>query len=100
MTMLLSKLISRFRKPLAVRQVRGDSMSPTLSDGQIVVFSSVKRVKDKHIVLSDHEGKNYVKRLHVSEDRHSLRGDNLFDSYDLEDIRVDSIYGSLIYPHR
>ena len=98
--MRLSKLTARFRKPLAVRRVRGHSMEPTLQDGQLVVFSSLKKQAHKEIVLAQAAEKQLVKRLHVTDGRLDLLGDNIADSHDMRDVCDNSVTAGLIYPHR
>ncbi len=98
--MKLSRRTSRLKKPLALRRVRGHSMEPTLKDGQLVLFSSLRRATHKSVVLAQHGGKELVKRVHIEADTLALRGDNLLDSFDLEEFSAKNIHGSLIYPHR
>ncbi len=88
-------------KPVALRRVRGNSMAPSFVDGDLLMFSSVKRPKHGDVVVAQHNGKQFVKRLHVSEHGIlSLRGDNINDSLDFEDVQSNKIIGSLIYPSR
>ena len=73
-------------------------MEPTLRDGQIAIFSSIKAATAEDIVLARRAGTDYVKRFKLSPSGYSLRGDNIQESYDLEDIDLQIITASLIYP--
>jgi nickel-type superoxide dismutase maturation protease len=68
-------------------RVQGDSMLPTLKDGDNVMIRPTKSVKPGDIVLADHPYKTSVKILkRVSEidgeGRYSLAGDNPTESTD------------------
>lgn len=98
--MRLSSLISRFRKPLAIRRVSGHSMEPALSNGRVLIFSSLRTPQNKSVVLSSKGDMEIVKRLIQTSERLDLRGDNQFESLDIEDVSLDDIRASLVYPQR
>ena len=68
-------------------RVSGDSMLPTLKDGDTVMIMDTKSVRPGDIVLADHPYKTsvkMVKRVHAIDDegRYSLTGDNPAESTD------------------
>lgn len=84
---------------MAIRRVRGRSMEPTLSDGQLVVFSSLKTPRADAIVLSSQRSRDVVKRVYVEGNQYSLRGDNLLESAIYERITPSEFQATLVYPH-
>jgi len=71
-------------------------MLPALNDGQILFFSSLFAPKSGDIVLARVNGKDLVKRLHAADGKWSLRGDNLGNTLDFEDINKESILAILL----
>jgi len=68
-------------------RVSGDSMLPTLKDGEAVMIVATKSIKPGDVVLADHPYKTsvkMVKRVHAIDDegRYSLTGDNPAESTD------------------
>lgn len=66
------------------RRVVGESMSPTLQTGQIIVgHRRIKRLQSGDVVVLYHEGLEKIKRIaYVSEDRVFVVGDNREHSID------------------
>jgi phage repressor protein C with HTH and peptisase S24 domain len=87
-------LTSRLKHPLTLRRVVGNSMSPTLTKGELVWFTSLLRPKPNTIVLAKVDDLEVVKRLMVKENTPSgeleLAGDNkkATKNYDLEDVNA------------
>jgi nickel-type superoxide dismutase maturation protease len=68
-------------------RVSGDSMLPTLKDGDAVMIVATRSIKPGDVVLADHPYKSsvkMVKRVHAidGEGRYSLTGDNPAESTD------------------
>ena len=52
-----------FFKKLKFRKVVGKSMWPVVADGAICIFGSKKNYKQNDIVLIEHQGKEYLKKI-------------------------------------
>lgn len=74
-------------------------MYPTLEDGQLVLFSSLKLPMQNDVVLSSNGKLSYVKRLHKTKTGFSLRGDNVAQSTDLEGVDLNMVVATLIFPN-
>lgn len=92
------------RKPklFLVRRVMGDSMTPTLVPGKLLLAVPPRNVKRGDIVIVHHDGVDKVKRVHdVSFDKVFLTGDNPAYSTDSRDfgwLPMEHIIGRLIWP--
>lgn len=75
-------------------------MEPALSNGRVLIFSSLRTPQNKSVVLSSKGDMEIVKRLIQTSERLDLRGDNQFESLDIEDVSLDDIRASLVYPQR
>lgn len=103
--MRLQKFSGRLKKPrLYMRLVVGDSMMPTLSNGQLVLFVPKRRLQAGSIVMVRHGGKEKIKRLaRIEDDRVYLLGDNAIASTDSRKfgwLDVAAVQGELIWPRR
>jgi nickel-type superoxide dismutase maturation protease len=85
-----------------VRRVVGKSMSPTLKEGKLVIFSHARDYKKGDVVIAYYHGKEIVKRIQGYEDgRVYLVGDNESHSTDSREYGwlVDRhIRGKLVWP--
>lgn len=89
------------RPKLYVRRVVGDSMSPTLPHGRLVVFVTM-RPKIDNIVMVNHDGREKIKRLALTRaGRIYLLGDNppaSTDSRDFGWLPQEAIIAKLVWP--
>ena len=70
-------------KPLIIRQVTGDSMAPTLLDGQLVIGRQPHDLKRGDVVIVSHNGLEKIKRIENQQgDLIYLLGDNADASTD------------------
>ena len=66
-------------KDLRAAYVKGDSMSPTLNDGSIVIFDPfVERLKNKEIGIFKVNDEVYLKRFYSQDGQVILTSDNIF----------------------
>lgn len=73
----------RTRAPLLVRQVNGNSMAPTLIDGQLVIGRQTRDLTAGDVVIVSHNGIEKIKRIeHHEGDLVYLLGDNAAESTD------------------
>ena len=69
--------------PLVVRRVNGDSMAPTLTDGQLVIGKQTRTLETGDIVIVSHDGLEKIKRIEKHQgDLIYLLGDNSAKSTD------------------
>jgi nickel-type superoxide dismutase maturation protease len=62
---------------MKLRRVSGNSMLPTLKDGQLVLLTRAKSVKIGDVVMVTHDGLEKIKRVsRIENDRVYLLGDN------------------------
>jgi phage repressor protein C with HTH and peptisase S24 domain len=99
------KSSGRLKKPpklFVVRQVRGDSMAPTLTDGQLVVGRQTRDLKAGDVVIISHNGLEKIKRIeHHEGDLVYLLGDNAgasTDSRTLGWLPAKSIIAKVVWP--
>lgn len=89
-------------KPLFIRRVSGDSMSPTLTDGQLVICSSLFKPKLNKVIVVSHNNYEKVKRLKkIEQETVFVEGDNLSSSTDSRvfgPIQYSQIIGRVILP--
>ena len=95
--MKLSKLTLRLRRPLIIRRVVGKSMEPTLREGNIVWFSSLKAANQDDVVLARYSHLEVVKRLKQQEGRISLTGDNKLHSTDICGVNRKDVLASAVF---
>lgn len=72
------------RRPLVIRRVVGDSMSPTLFPGSLIVATGFYRKPNKgNLIIFEHEGIDKIKRIKdIRKDEFYVLGDNVSDSTD------------------
>lgn len=71
------------KKLFVVRRVHGNSMAPTLKDGQLVVGRQTRELNDGDVVIVSHNGLEKIKRIEKHEgDLIYLLGDNGLESTD------------------
>lgn len=85
------------------RRVVGDSMSPTLRDGQIIIAHTLRKFRAGQVVIAFVDGKEVVKRIDRVESNGQLYllGDNEIHSTDSRSFGsvVDSkIEGTVFWP--
>jgi len=81
---------------MKVRRVVGNSMVPTLRDGQLVISVS-KKYQSGDIVIARQNSLEIIKRLFVNESKITLVGDNP-SSAKYENIAEGDIVGVVIWP--
>jgi phage repressor protein C with HTH and peptisase S24 domain len=88
-----------------VRRIRGDSMSPALKPGHLVIGTSyyaVLRLGD--VVIVHHGGLEKIKRVHlISKDYLFLLGDNEAQSTDSRSfgwLHVSAVRAKVVWPRR
>lgn len=102
--MKLAKYSPKLKKLrlVLVRKVKGESMTPTLTAGQIVLASGLKTPKVNSLVIVSHHGLEKVKRLSkISKNEVYILGDNSSSSSDSQDfgwLPKDSIVATVIWP--
>jgi nickel-type superoxide dismutase maturation protease len=82
-------------------RVEGNSMFPTLADGEVVVVQPSCSIIDGDVVLAEHPFKKLriIKRASVSGSKVTLIGDNPAESSDSRmfgDVGMDSIVGKVV----
>lgn len=102
MKYLKSSLKPKKLRFLILRRVVGNSMSPTLTHGQLILASGLIKPKLNSLVLVSHSGLEKVKRLKkMDKNRVYILGDNPAASSDSKDfgwIPASSIIASVIWP--
>ncbi len=95
----------RHRKPSApvvLRRVEGDSMAPTLTDGQLVIGRQTRELVAGDVVIISHNGLEKIKRIeHHEGDLVYLLGDNpaaSTDSRTLGWLPAKTILAKVIWP--
>ena len=87
---------------LQLRSIRGDSMLPTLRQGQLVLFASGRAAKVGDIVMVRHNGVEKIKRVaRLEGGRVYLLGDNPDASTDSRHfgwLGIEVIRGVLLWP--
>ncbi len=90
--------------PIMIRRVRGASMEPSLTHGQLIVAIRRSRPKPNQIVIVLHDGKEKVKRISEVDGAHVfLLGDNPDQSKDSRQFGLvlsNSILGTVLWPRR
>lgn len=85
-----------------IRQVKGDSMSPTLSNGQYVLAHNYRKFREGQVVVAFMRGREVIKRITAIENgRVFLQGDNpdgSTDSRQLGTIPDTHIEGVVFWP--
>lgn len=85
-----------------VRRVDGNSMSPALKHGQLVLFARNKKFKNGTVVLAHMLGKDVVKRIKIIDcGKVWLEGDNSLESTDSREygpVKLCDIKGCMLYP--
>ncbi len=80
------KSSGRLRKPpklFIARRVNGNSMAPTLVDGQLVIGQQTRELNTGDVVIVSHNGIEKIKRIeHHEGDLVYLLGDNASESTD------------------
>lgn len=86
---------------LSIRRIIGQSMQPTLKEGQIVISIKRKRYKVGQIVIARQNNKEVIKRVsEVYGGYYNLLGDNLAKSTDSRQyglVKDNDILGRLIF---
>ena len=84
------------------RQVKGNSMKPTLRNGQIVFAHEVRKFKPGQVVIAFVQGKEVIKRItRIKNGSVYLQGDNLNESTDSREygpIPDSKIEGVVFFP--
>ncbi len=85
--------LRRYKNNLAATYVRGDSMEPTLSDGDTIICDNLGYDGRGGIYVIQYKGMGFVKRLKKEINGVSIISDNpsyktMFESADSEDFRV------------
>ena len=84
------------------RQVKGDSMKPTLRNGQIVFAHEVRKFKQGQVVIAFVRGREVIKRITKIENGSVyLQGDNSSESTDSREygpIPDSKIEGVVFFP--
>jgi phage repressor protein C with HTH and peptisase S24 domain len=97
-----SGLRKKPRAPLLMRQVHGNSMAPTLTDGQLVVGRQTRELAAGDVVIVSHNGLEKIKRIERHEgDLVYLLGDNPGESTDsrtLGWLPAKTILAKVIWP--
>lgn len=92
------------RRPFIIRRVVGDSMTPTLGAGTIVVATRLLPVLVGHVAVAIVDGREVIKRVTVIDgDLVELRGDNpaaSTDSRQYGKVPNQSLYGRVIFTTR
>lgn len=89
-------------KLFVLRRVSGNSMAPTLTDGQVVVGRQTRELTVGDVVIVTHEGKEKIKRI----ERHQgdvvyLLGDNPGESTDSRNfgwLPAASVIAKVVWP--
>ncbi len=94
----------RLYKPVFIRRVVGQSMSPKLPAGSLLLATQLFRVLHPgEVVIIEHDGKQKVKRIERIEDNKLfVVGDNLEFSNDSRQfgwLEIDQIIAKVIWPN-
>ncbi len=96
------RTVVRRRRRYAVRRVVGESMYPTLQQGELVVAKRVKQLRSNDVIVFEHKGLEKIKRIReVEGNRLYVVGDNpLFstDSRHYGMIFIEDVIGKVIWP--
>lgn len=92
-----------FKKPIFIRRVVGDSMSPKLTAGKLLIATAMFRdLHPGYVVIIAHDGKQKVKRIErMKADKVFVVGDNLPASTDSRHfgwLNYDQIVAVVIWP--
>lgn len=96
-----SKLQNKLNKPLFFRQVVGDSMNPTLSNGKIVVCTSLLAPKNNQVIVFIHNSEKIKRIKSITKEKIFVVGDNLESSTDSREfgaINRSQVVGRVILP--
>lgn len=91
------------KSPLMIRRVVGQSMWPTLKEGDLLITSTWKKPRLGSIVTARVDGKELVKRIvDINGGKCKLQGDNYYHSFDSRNFGLvdkNCIYGVVLgYP--
>lgn len=81
---------------MIIRRVLGDSMLPTLKEGQIVIAKN-KKYKIGDVVIARLEGREVIKRVQSLSPKLILKGDNK-NSAVYDDVSESDIVGTVLWP--
>ncbi|PID98733.1 S26 family signal peptidase [Candidatus Saccharibacteria bacterium] len=85
-----------------VRRVVGESMSPVLDPGRVVLVARKRLYHPEDVVVLLHKGKEKIKRVHIVHgDKYDVRGDNPSRSTDSRHfglVEKNNILGKVIWP--
>lgn len=81
---------------MKIRRVVGNSMHPTLKEGQIV-FVMRKKIETSDVVIALADGREVIKRVVGIKPKIILDGDNK-NSAKYDDVRESDILGVVIWP--
>ena len=103
--MILRIFLPRPRKPrFLIRQVRGDSMAPTLQPGVIVFGVRPGKLRPGDVVIVHHNNQDKIKRVRqITSDKIFLTGDNFLQSTDSRDfgwLDVTLVLARVVWPKR
>lgn len=87
-----------------IRRVVGDSMEPTLHEGQVIICHNLRDFRKGQVVVAYMNGRVVVKRItKITNGQIHLEGDNKSHSTDSRThgrISVDNIEGVVIWPRK
>lgn len=102
MTSLRSSLKLKKPRILIIRRVIGQSMSPTLNEGRLVIASGLLTPKQGRVVIAKHRGLEKIKRVSkIQGTKVYLTGDNSKESSDSRQfgwLPISSVIASVIWP--
>lgn len=81
---------------MIVRRVVGNSMKPTLRDGQIIIGRK-KQFSINDVVVANVEGREVIKRVIQTSPKIEISGDNK-NSAVYDDVKESAIVGVVIWP--
>jgi len=88
--------------PFILRQVKGDSMVPTLKAGQLVVGRQKRELSVGDVVIASHNGIEKIKRIEKQQgDRIYLLGDNRSASTDSRNfgwLPLETVVAKVVWP--
>lgn len=93
---IVSALAFALQKYITLSKVHGDSMFPTLVDGQIVIVLKTTP-QEGDIVVFKHKDKHYIKRIaNKNEEGYYVLGDNRNNSEDSRHFgRIQNVTGKV-----